>query len=96
MVELMDKKYPKKEILMSGKKWCQKLSTSPHGNGAKLIENIYRLSMEYLCKTTTSSYAVCLKRTLENNQASVKGDPALLTGLKKAALPRLNKMHSVT
>ena len=25
------------------KKLCQKLSTSPHGNGAKLIENIYRL-----------------------------------------------------
>ena len=25
------------------KKLCQKLSTSPHRNGAKLIENIYRL-----------------------------------------------------
>ena len=28
MLELMDKKYLKKEMLMSGKKSCQKLSTS--------------------------------------------------------------------
>ena len=39
--------------------------------------------MEYLCKTTTSIYVVCLKRILKSNQTSGKGDPALLKKLKK-------------
>ena len=41
------------------------------------------LSMEYLCKINTSSYIVCLKTILKNNQASGRGDPALLEKLKK-------------
>ena len=39
--------------------------------------------MEYLCKTTTSIYAVCLKRILKNNQTSGKGEPAPLSLKKK-------------
>ena len=39
--------------------------------------------MEYLCKITTSSYVLCLKTILQNNQTSGIGDPALLEKLMK-------------
>ena len=39
--------------------------------------------MEYLCKVTNSSYVVCLKIILKNNQTSDRGDPAVLKKLKK-------------
>ena len=39
----MDKKYLKKEMLTSGKNGAKKYQLRPLENGAKLIENIYRL-----------------------------------------------------